>query len=84
MVLTLRQRNFLRFSGGGVFGTVYDAEVFAASAFDGGLDQPAFFILRDEIYGFDDHAFATLCCFFFPPGSGVGTTLRVVEIDDAV
>ena len=75
---------FFEIFGGGVFGAVDDAEVFAASAFDGGLNQPAFFVACNEIQGFDDHAFASLCCFFFPPCSGVGTTLRVVEIDDAV
>ena len=75
---------FCEIIGGGVFRAVNDTQVFASSAFDGGLNQPAFFVACDKIDGFDDQALAALCCFFTPPCGGVGTALCVVEIDDAV
>src|SRR5690349_19729129 len=40
-----------------VFRTVNDAEVFAAAAFDGGLNEAAL-AFGDEIERFNDHAFA--------------------------
>ena len=75
---------FCEIVGGGVFRAVDDAEVFAPSALDGRLNQPAFFVAGDERDRFDDHALAALRCDLLPPSGGVVATLRVVEIDDAI
>ena len=69
--------------GGGVFGSVDEAQVFAAATFDGRL-HPPFMSPDDEVEGFDDHTFAAPAGSLFPPGNGGGHTGFVVEVYEVV
>jgi hypothetical protein len=62
-----------------VFRAVDDAQVLAATAFDGGLDETAL-AANDEFLRLYDHAFSASSGEFLPPTDGPGLALRVREI----
>jgi hypothetical protein len=66
--------------GEGVVRAVNDAEIFAAPAFDAGLDDSAA-ALFDEAERFDDHAFPAAPGVFRPPIDGLLLTRIVDEVD---
>ena len=63
-----------------IFGTVDDAEIFAAAAFHRRLDQTTR-AAGDERARLHHHAFATRGGHGFPPGGGLGDGVRVIEIN---
>lgn len=66
-----------------VFGSINDAQVLAAAAFDGRLKE-FLFVGRDEVRGFDDHPLTPLPCPLEPPMTNRVARRWVGQIDESM